>query len=430
MKVNLVSEHVIRPSSPTPSHLRDYKLSFIDEIIPHSYFHIILYYSTGKKNNLQEISEGLRNSLSETLTDFYPLAGRIKGQTSIDCNDEGVRYSEAIVDDNYRLSDLIEFPDVSVLDELIPCKSSGNVSPDTEELLVVQVSFFSCGGIALGICQSHRIADGFSLCTFIKAWADCSYSCEGTRRTPVFDSAKFFSHRNTPDFKPNPKIPAIQPPDEKISTKRFIFDSRTLDFLKEKVINQSPNTNPSRVDIVSALIWKSWMDAVGMIRGSETSIAFQPVNLRGRIIPSLTEYSFGNIFQMAKAATNGEENWIDLVEKLKEGVREIDGEQVQKLLGGNGSEVCKRNFNQVSKALSSEGVRVLRYSSWCGFQLQEVDFGWGSAVWVSNARFYCKNHVFLLDSGNGNGIEAWMNMADKEMPRFEQALSIGTSMPQ
>lgn len=442
MKINVVCKHVIKPSSPTPSHLREYKLSFIDEIIPHSYFHVIMYYSIPQKNisqnikhHQEEISQVLRNSLSETLTDFYPLAGRIKGQTSIDCNDEGVRYLEALVVDDYRLSDLIERPDASVLDELIPCKSSGNVSPDTEELLVVQVSFFRCGGIGLGICQSHRIGDGFSLCTFIKAWADRNlgkYCCGGTgmriqrRISPVFDSAKIFPPRNTPDFRPNPKAPTLQPSSEKIGTKRFVFDSRTLDLLKQKVMNHSPNTNPSRVNIVSALIWKSWMVAIGMNRESGTSIAFQVVNLRGRMIPSLTEYSFGNIFQMAKAVTTdgGEENWMDLVEKLKEGVREIDCEYAEKLLGENGSEICKKNFNELSGAQCREGVQALRYSSWCGFELYGIDFGWGNAVWVSSASFMSKNQVFLLDSagGSGNGIEAWMNMSDNEMAKFEQDL--------
>ncbi|KAH1121473.1 hypothetical protein J1N35_004633 [Gossypium stocksii] len=40
-------------------------------------------------------SQLLKESLSETFTLFYTLAGKIKGHLSIDCNDEGAYYVEA-----------------------------------------------------------------------------------------------------------------------------------------------------------------------------------------------------------------------------------------------------------------------------------------------------------------------------------------------
>lgn len=426
MKINKVFhlQQLIKPSSPTPFHLKEHKLSFIDERIPHSYFPLILYYSSTTKTTNQEeiklISQGLRKSLSDTLTEFYPLAGRINGQTSIDCNDEGIYYSEARID--IFLSDLIKSQDLAVIDELVPCKSNGNVSHE-KEMVRVQVTFFNCGGLAIGICQSHRIGDGCTLSTFIKSWA--SKSCSTFLQTnlmtmmisPVFNSANIFPPKGSIDFRPNPKAPALQPPAENLVNKRFVFDSSVVDLLKTKA-NCS-----SRVEIVSALIWKSWMVALE-IQDFETSVAFHPVNLRGRSVPSLSEYCFGNIFQMAKGITNGGEgtNWISLVEKLRDGIRKIDKEYVQKLVGENGFEVSKNNFSEIGRTLSRKDVHVIRFSSWCGFQLYKVDFGWGNPIWMSSASYSSKNHVFLLDSTSSGGIEAWIAMADNEMTRFEKAL--------
>ncbi|KAI5664943.1 hypothetical protein M9H77_24266 [Catharanthus roseus] len=434
MKISRVFhlQQLIRPSSPTPFHLKEHKLSFIDEMIPHSYFPLILYYSSTTKTTNQEeiklISQGLRNSLSDTLTEFYPLAGRIKGQTSIDCNDEGIYYSEARID--ICLSDLIKSQDLAVIDELVPCKSNGNVS-DEKEMVRVQVTFFDCGGLAIGICQSHRIGDGCTLSTFIKSWA--SKSCSTFLQTnlmtmmisPVFNSANIFPPKGSPDFRPNPKPISLQPPiDQKVVNKHFIFDPSLIHILKKRVLNQFPADeieNPSRLEIISALIWKSWMVALNI----QDSIAFHPVNLRGKIIPSLSKYSFGNLFQMAKGIIKGTElestNWISLVEKLRAGIRKIDKEYGQKLVGENGSEISRTNMMQIAQALYMGDVDIIKFSSWGAFQLYKVDFGWGNPIWVSTASHSCKNMVNMFDSSCG-GIEAWIAMVDNEMPKFEKAL--------
>lgn len=103
VEVEIISREDIRPSSPTPSHLRVFNLSLLDHLIPSPYAPIILYYTSpnSDKTYLSEVPkrlELLKKSLSETLTQFYPLGGKIKElDFSIECNDEGANFVQAKV---------------------------------------------------------------------------------------------------------------------------------------------------------------------------------------------------------------------------------------------------------------------------------------------------------------------------------------------
>ena len=103
MNVEIISEEMIKPSSPTPHHLRTHKRSFPYQLAPTIYIPIILFCQPNNGHDdvdhrqLQKFCR-LKKSLEQTLNRFYPLAGTLKeDQYSIDCNDEGVRFYEARV---------------------------------------------------------------------------------------------------------------------------------------------------------------------------------------------------------------------------------------------------------------------------------------------------------------------------------------------
>ncbi|EEF51842.1 conserved hypothetical protein [Ricinus communis] len=63
--VELISKEFIRPSSPTPHHLRNYNLSFLDQIAPaasHSFYEAIMII-----NDSFGTSIVLKNSLPKTI---------------------------------------------------------------------------------------------------------------------------------------------------------------------------------------------------------------------------------------------------------------------------------------------------------------------------------------------------------------------------
>ncbi|KAF7135806.1 hypothetical protein RHSIM_Rhsim08G0186200 [Rhododendron simsii] len=168
VKMETISKESIKPSSKTPDHLRTFQLSMLDQFIPPSiYSPLILYYSHDEStSNVKqaEISSLLKRSLSDALSLYYPLAGRMTSESSVDCNDQGVDFLEARVD--ARLSEILKSPQVEVLTQFVPSTSeeSGGF------LLGIQLNYFHCGGIAIGITICHRIADACTLTMFVKAW--------------------------------------------------------------------------------------------------------------------------------------------------------------------------------------------------------------------------------------------------------------------
>ncbi|PIN07965.1 Vinorine synthase [Handroanthus impetiginosus] len=348
MRIQILSSEHIRPSSSTPTQLRNFKLSFIDERIPPSYIPLILYYHFNEHKNIKqsEISHRLKISLSDALVQFYPLAGRIKGQSLVECNDEGILYVETIA--NGSLSDIIGSLESLVLDNLVPFKSNGYVSSDGEPL-AVQTILFQCGGISIGICISHQIADDCTLSSFIKYWSGMATRDHRDAFSPVFNSSTLFPPRNNPDFRPNFQSlsVSVQPGVKNLVTRRFVFTSSAIDVMKLKAKENSSIANPTRVEVLSAFLWSCCLATKVIEKSEQYSIAYHPVNLRERI-PQLNEHSFGYLFQMAGVENDGETNWIRLVEKLRAAFRKIDGEYATKLLGEKGFELAKKNFMEIS----------------------------------------------------------------------------------
>lgn len=96
IEVETLAREIIKPSSPTPHHLRNLKLSLLDQIIPVEYTAVILFYrGNDDTHHHSHISQHLKQSLSETLKIYYPFAGIIKDHILVECKDNGVEYVEA-----------------------------------------------------------------------------------------------------------------------------------------------------------------------------------------------------------------------------------------------------------------------------------------------------------------------------------------------
>lgn len=65
-------------------------------------------------------------------------------------------------------------------------------------------------------------------------------------------------------------------------------------------------------------------------------------------------------------------------------------------------------------------------TSWCGFPWYEADFGWGKPFWVSSVSFDAYEVIVLMDTINGDGIEAWLSLKENVMAEFERDVDILT----
>ncbi|KAK9117443.1 hypothetical protein Sjap_016390 [Stephania japonica] len=414
MEVEIISRDTIKPSFPTPSHLKTYNLSYFDQHIPSGYLiPVLLYYPKPKTSiNTTTSTACLKESLSKCLTKFYPLAGRIKDEVSIDCNDAGVNYFEAKVN-NCSLLDVITNPNTHSLRQLLPLDQ-----PYTLEspLLLVKVNQFQCGGIAIGVCVCHKISDVSSLSAFINGW---SFAARGDSEViaPHFELAALFPWKYENDEQ---GFEATEGPTKYVVVaKRFVFNASDIARLREKAQNVE---SPTRVELVSAFIWKRFIewDRSRSYPTTKPYSAFHVVSLKKRRATPLAEHSFGNMSTIVSALLTAEKDdsdeYCSLVAKIRGAIRGIDGEFVKKLESGDEGHL--KRFEAEMMQASQGGNEPIHFTSWCRFGLYDADFGWGRPVWVATISLDFPNLVRLMDTRSGDGIEAWVNMLEEDIEGF------------
>ena len=308
-----------------------------------------------------------------------------------------------------ELSDIVTNPNPAEFKKFLPCDIDG-----THNLtFAVQVNYFTCGGIAIGACISHKIADGTSFIMFMKTWAATARG--ETDIYPQFQASTLFPPTSTlSGFQPETSM--IQ---EKLVLKRFVFSSATIEVLKEKYAESSDlecPLHPSRVEALSAFLWSRYVAATQENCGhKKLNLVLFAVNLRTRMDPPLSGNYFGNIFRVATVILSSEERY-GLVGKLRAAIRKIDNEYVKKLQ----DHTQHLDFlKDASEKVLKQDVVPFNFTSLCRFSIYEMDFGWGNPMWIGRVSLPFKNVVVFIDTKSGDGIEAWINLKEEDMAKFE-----------
>ncbi|KAH7570435.1 hypothetical protein JRO89_XS05G0106300 [Xanthoceras sorbifolium] len=289
MKVEIIARETIKPTSPTPQSLRDFKLSLIDQLAPHVYASLFFFYSFNGDTDVcaSEQSQQLKKSFSDTLALFYPLAGRLKDNIVIDCSYYGAVYVEAPVD--CPLVCLLKQPNGDKLTQLIPIEIESTESITGGFVSLVQASFFDCDGVAVGVCISHKLAVTAAVATFMRCWAATTTTLGSTTSVSLYDGAALFPPR---EFSAE-ILPITNFIKEKFAIKRF----NTSKVAALKALASSASVErPTRAEVVSLLIWKCTMSAARKNIGfSRLSAMIRVVNIRKRVVPQLSKNSTRNL---------------------------------------------------------------------------------------------------------------------------------------
>ncbi|KAE8736336.1 BAHD acyltransferase [Hibiscus syriacus] len=407
LEVEVVSEEIVKPSSPTDDGLRCYQLSFLDQLYPSLYHSQIYFFPRICDTNVDEItiSDRLKQSISNALTYFYPLGGRMtEDQLFVDCNDEGVPFVEARV--NCKLSDVLNNPVPKELNKLLPFEIHG----DHKILLGVKLNVFDCGGIGIGVCVSHKIGDALSFFSFVKIWAAIARG-ETKLIGPEFKSASLFPPRDLSGFTPIISQLKI----EQLITKRFVFGATKVEEIRRKYSEKSTQTRPTRVEALSAFIWDRLISAINVRSKPNTLfIINHMVNIRPRIEPPVPEYSIGNFFSFAPTIPSMEDS--NLVSQMRDSIRAVNNEYVKKLQDGYNH---LDSFKEKTSSYGKGEIVPFTFTSLCRFPLYDADFGWGKPVWAAFGDREIKNTAVFLDTITGDGIEAWVTLNEEEMAKLD-----------
>ncbi|RZC49543.1 hypothetical protein C5167_017958 [Papaver somniferum] len=406
--VEVISKENIKPSTPTSYQLKNYSLSLIDQHLLPSFIPVLLFYPAAADDNNQhgDSTSILKRSLSETLVHFYPLAGRMKDNIVVDCNDQGVEFFEVKV--GGTMCDFLMKPDEQ-LSGLLPSEA---------------------------VCMIY-VREAQTTIPASRTTSIISPSVSSKLR-PTFESASLFPPIKQLISPPSGVTPTLldsypseeSKPVSKIIRKRFVFDAIMINSVREKLLalmaDKYKCRRPTRVEVVSALIWKSFVKLATPAESSSVTVR-HAVNLRKRLDPPLPDVSFGNLIEFTSAAieetsrkttTQGTTSSTSskLHDELNEFVSQLR-ESISKIQKGD------HDFDLEN---TENGERHLWMSSWCNFGFYDIDFGWGKPIWVTTAAimFAGSEGLFLMnDTRCGEGIEVWGILVEEDMVKFQHNLS-------
>lgn len=415
LEVKAISKQNIKPSTLTPPDLKTFQLSGIDQTSPPVPVSLVFFYSAKDVEENEIRISHLKQSLSEVLSRFYPLVGRIDGNDTIDCTDEGINFFEAQV--KAQLREVINNPEADQLRQLLP--SDDFFAPGPKMLASIQANIFECGGIAIGVSVSHKAMDASSISVFLKHWAAQTRGHGGDMVDVKLEMASIFPPRyvNVAAYPPGKAA-------NKLVTKRFIFSSSNIAALRERCSSAEYIKSPSRVEAVSALIWRCATNAAREKTGSVTkkTVANVIVNMRGRVEPALSEDYVGNsvLGTMTESEMDSYTELDALAAQLRAAIRKVDSDYVKNVQTDEGFYDFIDSYKQIEEPFSKSELEMYTITSWMRFPFYEVDFGWGAPTWACSAGLPGKNIIALMDSKSGDGVEAWVALDEDDMSIFER----------
>ncbi|KAL6531710.1 hypothetical protein OROMI_028073 [Orobanche minor] len=351
--IQIMSKELIKPSSPTPDHLKTLKLSLLDQLSPPAYISLVFFYGADEFKGMMMTgisTDLLKHSLSNVLTTYYPLAGKIDSENfTVDCDDSGVEFIEARSRD--RLKDVIENPKLETFRKYLPTDPLGGIYRGEGTLFMAQVTIFDCGGVAIGACLSHIIADAASFVKFMNAWAA---TCRGSKNPePAPDFGVIARYLPARDLSGSNLSTSLLIRNDKLVTRKFVFDREKLSLLKQESSGCGfPSTvslddddyyyvrDPTGVEVVTAFIWKHFIENKLLDDAKKIFVA-HIVNIRSRASPSLemAEHAFGNGYFMTTAWTPHYSERVpelhELVSELRKAIKTIDREYIREACDGD-----------------------------------------------------------------------------------------------
>ncbi|KAF9672855.1 hypothetical protein SADUNF_Sadunf11G0087500 [Salix dunnii] len=396
MDMSIISKELIKPSSPSIHHLLPFKLSLLDQLFPTTYIPMVFFYPANNNQDFKglQISTQLKRSLSQTLSTFYPLSGRVRNNSTIDSFEKGAPYVETRVKGS--LFDFLKQPQLDLLNKFLPCQPFGYESdPEATPQVALQVNTFDGGGSLL-FTQDHRYS-----------YDDGVPRQLGSQHTRVTENY-LFKEGNV--------------------TRRFVFDADAIATLKDKAKSQRV-PNPSRTEALSAFIWKSYTEACRSLSAlPRPSVSVQAVNIRQRTEPRFSRYSIGNLWLDAMTACELADTKIelnDLVSLTRESFTNINNDYLKAFQGENGFQELSGSLLKQRVEIGSRNPEILIFSSWLQFDLNDVDFGWGKPIWVGltgdvGRPLGWTNVTIFKQTGRNNEVEVWMTLNEKIMSLVER----------
>ncbi|KAJ9693414.1 hypothetical protein PVL29_012262 [Vitis rotundifolia] len=309
MIINVRESTMVRPAEETPR--RSLWNSNVDLVVPRMHTPSVYFYRPSGAANFFD-PQVMKEALSKVLVPFYPMAGRLRrdedGRIEIDCNAEGVLFVEA--DTGSVIDDFGDFAPTLELRQLIPTVDySGDIG--SYSLLILQVTYFKCGGVSLGVGMQHHVADGASGLHFINTWSDMARGLDLT--IPPFIDRTLLRARDPPqpafhhiEYQPPPQLKTPQPNTQNTNVCIFKITRDQLNTLKNKSKEDGNTISYSSYVMLAGHVWRCACKARSLPADQDSKM-YIATDGRSRLRPALPPGYFGNvIFTTTPVAVAGE----------------------------------------------------------------------------------------------------------------------------
>ncbi|XP_039117990.1 LOW QUALITY PROTEIN: putrescine hydroxycinnamoyltransferase 1-like [Dioscorea cayenensis subsp. rotundata] len=423
VEIQVVESGLVGPSEETPKH--SLWLSNLDLLVARAHVPTIYFYRQDESQNGDFFSpEAMKVALSKALVHFYPLAGRLEldasGRVQIQCTGEGVLFvvarSESAVD---------EFGEFEPSDEmrrlLVPSAPSG--TPPCI-LVMLQLTFFKCGGVCLGAAVHHTAADGLGALHFMNSWSEIARGTNKLSVSPYIERT-LLRAREPPSIT-SEHIEYAPKPLSEHSAAKCAFDSAILKLTKTQVesIKHSVASGKKPLSSFKAVVshlWRSACKARKLINNEATHL-YITADARTRIKPQLPQGYLGNAIFRASAVANAGEiigNELDFsAEIISKSTDRLNDEHIRSLIDFLELQEDVRGLAKGAWVMPETDLWII---SWQGLPIYDADFGWGKPVFMGRACLQFAGLVYIMNNpGDKGGLLLAVGMEPENMLQFKK----------
>lgn len=373
----------------------------------------------------------LQAGLAKALVEYREWAGRLgvdaNGNRAILLNDAGARFVEATADVS-----LDSVMPLKPTPEVLSLHPSGDDGP--EELMLIQVTRFSCGSFVVGFTTQHIVADGRATNNFFLAWSQATRGV-AIDPVPVHGRASFFTPRDPPlveyehrgvEFKPYEKVDSEHDShagDDEVVINKVHFSREFISKLKAQA-SEGAHRPYSTLQCVVAHLWRCMTKARGLENLEATSVCIA-VDGRARMSPQVPEGYTGNVVLWARPTTTARE----LVTKPLQHAVELINREVARINDGyfksfidyaNSGAVEKERLVAAADAAEMVLSPNIEVDSWLRIPFYDLDFGGGRPFFFMPSYLPVEGLLILLPSFLGDGsVDAYVPLFSRNMDTFK-----------
>ncbi|XP_074280492.1 protein ECERIFERUM 26-like [Silene latifolia] len=351
--VTFLRKRTLVSTKPVQPPCKIHQLSALDLMMEKHHLNIIHYYNTPLGLQLGELSTKIRDNLSETLSYFPVVMGRLTkdninndmGKWVIKCNDAGLRFVEAKAKGS--VEEWLENLDDEKENMLVHWEDMCHV-PYHWSTFYIKVTEFEEGGLALGLSCAHMITDSVCATLFLKAVTDILVN--GRVSVPPFFHSLPRNNNNNRLLLLNLEKSHQNPNNYLINTYKSYLESPSpltakhyktiaLEF-KDDMVQSCMNlaqlngpTNDAYSPACIALIGLLW-NCISRVKGMRHGLIDMSICSNMRKILGLDQGFFGNCMIYNKVYGNGTrvDDLMSSIKAIKDAIENVNKDDILELI--------------------------------------------------------------------------------------------------